>query len=85
MAKIEIERKPRRSLVPLLLALVVIAAVAVGIYYYLERQRAVVPADTAPVPPGSLNQDAPRGLELPAALDQETLVALRGAEAAAVV
>lgn len=79
MAKIEIERKPRRSLVPLLLALLVIAAVAVGVYYYLERQRAAAPApaDTSPVTPGSMNREAPRSPELPAAPGDETLVALR--------
>jgi hypothetical protein len=80
MAKIEIERKPRRSLLPLLLALVLIAAVAVGLYYYMERQRAESPApvDDRPVPPGAMDpRTPPAGLQLPEHRGAQTLHALR--------
>ena len=61
MAKIEIEKRPKRSFLPLLLAFLVIAAIAVGVYFYLENERRAqadappaavpAPADTLMPPP----------------------------------
>jgi hypothetical protein len=74
MAKIEIERKPRRALLPLILALVVIGLAVAGIYLYLERGG----AETVETTPGALppaDRDTtipPTGLTLPQARDGQT-------------
>lgn len=40
MGKIDIERRPTRTLMPLLLTLVVIALLAIGVVLYVEGRRA---------------------------------------------
>jgi hypothetical protein len=77
MTRIEIERKPRRSFLPLLLALVVIALVAVGVYFYLENERrAAAEAPAAPAP-GDTTGSPPAGLRAPS-VDGEQLVRFAG-------
>jgi hypothetical protein len=65
MAKIEIEKKPKSSLLPLLLALLVIGLAAVGVWFYLQNEQAeesadIIPADSIP----SANGDSISMLEL---------------------
>lgn len=63
MTRIDIEKKPNRSYLPLIIAFVVIALAAVGVYLYLENRRATEPTtqpaapvqtDTPAIPPGAL-------------------------------
>lgn len=61
MGKIDIERRPTRTLMPLLLTLVVIALLAIGVVLYVEGRRAArdgpepaATADTVVRPPTGL-------------------------------
>lgn len=58
MTRIEVERKRSRSIWPLLLALVLVAAVAVGVWYYMQQDSANVAEDAVPgqmAPPAAEN------------------------------
>jgi hypothetical protein len=66
MAKIEIEKKPKSSLLPLLLALLVIGLAAVGVWFYLQNEQANESAEIRPIEPApSANGDSISMLELP--------------------
>jgi len=48
MAQIEIERKPQRGMWPILLVLLVVAVIAVGVWYYMSTRNAGTAVDTDP-------------------------------------
>jgi hypothetical protein len=67
MAKIEIEKKPRTRLWPILLAIVVVALVAIGAWYYVNRPAPAAPGTPAsPGPSGAVESPAPPLLDAPA-------------------
>ncbi len=74
MTTIEIEKKPRRTFLPLLLALVVIALVAVGVYFYLENERRAAAESPAAPAPADTTGSPPAGLQLPASEPERTVL-----------
>jgi hypothetical protein len=50
MSEIRIEPKPRRSALPFVLGLLLVVAIAVAVWYFMERSRSPEPGDAQVAP-----------------------------------
>lgn len=66
MSEIRVEPKPRRSVLPYVLGLLLVVAIAVAVWYFMERSESSQPGDAqvAPMtaPPPATRSDTSSGI-----------------------